>query len=489
MDAGAGFDPSRHSGGIGMLSMRDRIGAVGGELVVASEPGRGTTVPRGRSRGRLRRTARPRDSHGDRRPGARKTGTRRRLPHQREVSRPRARGGTDRGATPVDAVVFSGWSPTAARPKRSRCVRPGGARGRARGRADGPGDRGERGPHGSAARRARDQRAIVVCAPLHRYRTRFFFSRLYGAHGIETEVRVAHAAPSVGRCSGKSGPLRLWTPAEGRASRAESGEEAMSDTVVFIPAWNEEQNLPAVFDDLRTPARRGRPRRRRRLHRPHGRGCAGARRGGAVPGREQGAARRDRGRLSLGARARIRVLRSRRRRRPAPRGRALAAARPSSGRPLRRRGRIALRIGRRIRALPVQARPRATVRDRRAPSRDGCRARPSFRRRDERPLRVNAKALPLLAEPFSTAAPEVEALIRITDAGLTLEEVPVNMAARASGESKLRGSKALQGGADRHRHARRGAAAPEEALALNASSPSDDVPGARFTRPWLEFLE
>ena len=25
----------------------------------------------------------------------------------------------------------------------------------------------------------------------------------------------------------------------------------MSDTVVFIPAWNEEDNLPAVLDDLR----------------------------------------------------------------------------------------------------------------------------------------------------------------------------------------------------------------------------------------------
>jgi glycosyltransferase involved in cell wall biosynthesis len=57
---------------------------------------------------------------------------------------------------------------------------------------------------------------------------------------------------------------------------------------------------------------------------------------------------------------------------------------------------------------------------------------------------VNAKALPLLAEPFSTDAPEVEALIRIADAGLKLEEVPVNMAARASGESKLRGRKAVR---------------------------------------------
>ena len=57
---------------------------------------------------------------------------------------------------------------------------------------------------------------------------------------------------------------------------------------------------------------------------------------------------------------------------------------------------------------------------------------------------VNAKALPLLAEPFRSGAPEVEALIRITDAGLRLEEVPVDMAARASGESKLRGKKAVQ---------------------------------------------
>ena len=57
---------------------------------------------------------------------------------------------------------------------------------------------------------------------------------------------------------------------------------------------------------------------------------------------------------------------------------------------------------------------------------------------------VNAKALPLLAEPFTTEAPEVEALIRIVDAGLRLEEVPVNMAARAGGESKLRGGKAVK---------------------------------------------
>jgi glycosyltransferase involved in cell wall biosynthesis len=57
---------------------------------------------------------------------------------------------------------------------------------------------------------------------------------------------------------------------------------------------------------------------------------------------------------------------------------------------------------------------------------------------------VNAKALPLLARPYTSGAPEVEALIRIVEAGLRLEEVPVNMAARAAGESKLRGGKALR---------------------------------------------
>ena len=57
---------------------------------------------------------------------------------------------------------------------------------------------------------------------------------------------------------------------------------------------------------------------------------------------------------------------------------------------------------------------------------------------------VNRKALPLLAVPFTSRAPEVEALIRVTEAGLRLLEVPVTMEERASGESKLRGSKALK---------------------------------------------
>jgi glycosyltransferase involved in cell wall biosynthesis len=57
---------------------------------------------------------------------------------------------------------------------------------------------------------------------------------------------------------------------------------------------------------------------------------------------------------------------------------------------------------------------------------------------------VNAKALPILAEPFRTEAPEVEALLRLNRAGLRVEEVPVTMEERAGGESKLRGKKAVK---------------------------------------------
>jgi glycosyltransferase involved in cell wall biosynthesis len=56
---------------------------------------------------------------------------------------------------------------------------------------------------------------------------------------------------------------------------------------------------------------------------------------------------------------------------------------------------------------------------------------------------VNAKAMPVLAEPYSTGAPEVEGLLRLRDAGLEVEEIPVHMRERASGESKLAGKKAL----------------------------------------------
>ena len=57
---------------------------------------------------------------------------------------------------------------------------------------------------------------------------------------------------------------------------------------------------------------------------------------------------------------------------------------------------------------------------------------------------VNAKAMPILAEPYESGAPEVESLLRLREAGLEVTEVPVHMRERASGESKLRGRRALE---------------------------------------------
>ena len=53
-------------------------------------------------------------------------------------------------------------------------------------------------------------------------------------------------------------------------------------------------------------------------------------------------------------------------------------------------------------------------------------------------------ALPILAEPYASGAPEVESLLRLRGAGLRVAEVPVEMRERAGGESKLRGGKALK---------------------------------------------
>ncbi|HXG76806.1 MAG TPA: glycosyltransferase family 2 protein [Gaiellaceae bacterium] len=57
---------------------------------------------------------------------------------------------------------------------------------------------------------------------------------------------------------------------------------------------------------------------------------------------------------------------------------------------------------------------------------------------------ASAAALPVLAQPYETGAPEVEALLRLREAGLRVAEVPVHMRERASGESRLRGRRALE---------------------------------------------
>jgi glycosyltransferase involved in cell wall biosynthesis len=57
---------------------------------------------------------------------------------------------------------------------------------------------------------------------------------------------------------------------------------------------------------------------------------------------------------------------------------------------------------------------------------------------------ANRHAMPALGVRYTSGAPEVESLLRLREKGLTVVEVPVHMRARASGESKLRGSKAVR---------------------------------------------
>jgi glycosyltransferase involved in cell wall biosynthesis len=57
---------------------------------------------------------------------------------------------------------------------------------------------------------------------------------------------------------------------------------------------------------------------------------------------------------------------------------------------------------------------------------------------------VNRNALALLADTYVCEAPEVEALVRITDANLRLQEVPVQMRDREHGESSFRGKRAVK---------------------------------------------
>ena len=56
---------------------------------------------------------------------------------------------------------------------------------------------------------------------------------------------------------------------------------------------------------------------------------------------------------------------------------------------------------------------------------------------------VDRAAMELLARPYTSEAPEVEALMRIGDTELRLCELPVHMRPRATGESKLVGRKAV----------------------------------------------
>ena len=219
----------------------------------------------------------------------------------------------------------------------------------------------------------------------------------------------------------------------------------MSGTLVFIPAWNEEENLPAVLEGLHAwlpdadvlVVDDGSTDRSAEVAREHGAEV-----------------------LSLGTNQGLRIGIAAGYRWALDHGYAFCGRVDADGQhPAEeltrllervRRGECDVAIGSRF----VSGNGYAPYRYRPSPARRlgtgllrrsvGVVLRRPFGDATSGLYAVNAKALPLLAEPYTSGAPEVEALLRLADAGLRVDEVPVNMAPRAGGESKLRGGKALK---------------------------------------------
>ena len=219
----------------------------------------------------------------------------------------------------------------------------------------------------------------------------------------------------------------------------------MTDTVVFIPAWNEEENLPAVLDDLQAelPAvdvlvvDDGSTDATAAVARDHGAEVLSL---GSNKGLPVGIATGYRWALEHGYAFCGRVDADGQHR-PEELARLLA---------LVREGSCDVAVGSRFVSgegyEPYRYRPEGVRRLGTALLRRAMRpvlGRP-FGDATSGLYAVNAAALPILAAPFATEAPEVDALIRLADAGLRVEEVPVDMEPRAGGESKLRGRKALK---------------------------------------------
>jgi glycosyltransferase involved in cell wall biosynthesis len=219
----------------------------------------------------------------------------------------------------------------------------------------------------------------------------------------------------------------------------------VSDTVVFVPAWNEEENLPDVLDGLREElpgadvlvVDDGSTDRTAEVAREHGAEVLSL---GSNQGLRVGIAAGYRWALEHGYAFCGRVDADGQHP-PAELAKLLARVRADE---------CDVAVGSRFvsgngyepyRYRPSPARRFGTGLLRRSV---GVVLRRPFGDATSGLYAVNAKALPLLAEPYTSGAPEVEALIRVVDAGLRLEEVPVDMAPRAGGESKLRGGKAVK---------------------------------------------
>jgi glycosyltransferase involved in cell wall biosynthesis len=219
----------------------------------------------------------------------------------------------------------------------------------------------------------------------------------------------------------------------------------LSDTVVFIPAWNEEANLPAVLDELRGglpavdvlvvddgstdgTAAVARAGGAEVLSFGENRGLRAGIAAGYAYAREHGYAYA--GRVDADGQHPVDEL-----------ARLLAIV---------REGEADVAVGSRFatgdgyaefRYTPSRSRRFGTAVLRRAMR--AALGRP-FHDATSGMYAVNARAMPVLATPYESGAPEVESLLRLREARLTVTEVPVHMRDRASGESKLRGRRAVQ---------------------------------------------
>ena len=216
------------------------------------------------------------------------------------------------------------------------------------------------------------------------------------------------------------------------------------DTVVFVPAWNEEASLPAVLEEL-------------------GRELPEADvlvvDDGSTDGTAAVAHRHGADVLSFGDNRGLRAAIAAGWGRAAEQGYAFAGRVDADGQhpvaELRRlldevrEGRCDVAVGSRFvagegypeyRYLPSPARRLGTALLRRAL---GLRLGRPFGDATSGMIAACAGALPLLSGPYTSGAPEVEALIRLHEAGLRVAEIPVDMRERASGESKLQGKKAV----------------------------------------------
>ena len=218
------------------------------------------------------------------------------------------------------------------------------------------------------------------------------------------------------------------------------------DTIVFIPAWNEEQSLPAVLDELRREIPEadvlvvddGSVDRTADVAREHGaevlsfgenRGLRAAIAAGYGYAAEHGY--EYCGRVDADGQHPVAELRQ-----------LLEAVRS---------GACDVAVGSRFATKSGNGFSRERYESSRARRLGTGLLRRSMEIVLDRPFHdatsgmyaANARAIPILARPYTSGAPEVEAVLRLHEEGLEVDEIPVEMRERTSGESKLQGKKAV----------------------------------------------